>query len=56
MSETTKFILSFIIWFVGSAAIAGLIRSISTADWTNWVIIVLVLALGGACFWLYRKL
>ena len=56
MSDTAKFFLSFLIWILGSAGMASLIRSFSTTEWTNWVIIVFVLALGGGCIWLYKNL
>ena len=48
MSNTTKMLVAIIIWIVGSAIIASVIK-------VSAVVAILVLAFAVACYWLYRR-
>lgn len=50
-----KFVLAFVAWVIGSAAVAGFLRSLSDASWVDVVALIFVVVWGITIIWFYRQ-
>jgi hypothetical protein len=46
-----KWFLTIIAWWFGTAMAVVLVRSFTTADWTNWFAVIFALVWGGIVIW-----
>ncbi|MFH1650817.1 MAG: hypothetical protein ABID87_01755 [Chloroflexota bacterium] len=57
MSKEAKVVVSFLAWFLGSAAVGGLLSNFITArPLLDWIVIGFVVLWGIACIWLFNHL
>jgi len=56
MTRGIKWLIAFIVWIIGSAAIVSFIRSFSKAAWADILAIIIFVLLGWLIAWIATKI
>jgi hypothetical protein len=56
MTQPIKWMIAFIVWMIGSAAIIAFIRSFSKAAWADILGVVIFFVLGIVIVWITTKI
>ena len=56
MTQPLKWMIAFIVWMIGSAAIIAFIRSLSKAAWADILGVVIFFVLGIVIVWITTKI
>jgi hypothetical protein len=56
MTRSIKWLIAFILWLIGSAAIVSFIRSFSKAAWADILAVIIFFVLGGVITWIALRI